>query len=73
MMTSQKVYTAPPDIRDRCDSGCGAKALVRVMLATKQDLVFCGHHYDKMKPEWIGEFEGICDTRVEDDIQPGTP
>jgi hypothetical protein len=28
---------------DRCDR-CGAQAYVRVVLASGQDLLFCGHH-----------------------------
>lgn len=46
MMTPTLSPTAmhePLTAFDRCDR-CGAQALVRVLLSTGGDLVFCGHH-----------------------------
>lgn len=63
MVTLEKNSTAPPDIRDRCDNGCGAKALVRVVLKGNHDLVFCGHDFDQMESDLLGVILGICDTR----------
>jgi hypothetical protein len=34
----------PMNARCRCDR-CGAHAYVRVVLSTRQDLLFCAHHY----------------------------
>ena len=33
----------------RCDR-CGAQAYVRVLLHTRQDLLFCAHHYRQHAP-----------------------
>ncbi len=33
----------------RCDR-CGAQAYVRVLLRSRQDLLFCGHHYRQHAP-----------------------
>jgi hypothetical protein len=33
----------------RCDR-CGAQAYVRVLLRTRQDLLFCAHHYRQHAP-----------------------
>jgi hypothetical protein len=33
----------------RCDR-CGAQACVRVLLRTRQDLLFCAHHYRQHAP-----------------------
>ena len=68
MMTKEKLQTSPPDVRDRCDTNCGAKALVKVVidrkgLSTPGELVFCGHHFDKMEASLLGVVFGICDTR----------
>ena len=34
----------PTDAVRRCDR-CGAQAYVRVLLRSRQDLLFCAHHY----------------------------
>ena len=34
---------APPSANDRCDR-CGARGMVRIVLAGGGDLVFCSHH-----------------------------
>jgi hypothetical protein len=36
----------PLTAADRCDQGCGAAALVKVV-TDHGDLLFCGHHYTK--------------------------
>lgn len=45
----------------RCDSCC-AKGVVRVELMSGNDLMFCGHHYDKNAAALV-EFAAL----VEDD------
>lgn len=42
-MTQTLPVTTPLSASDRCDR-CGAQAYVRVVLASGQDLLFCGHH-----------------------------
>ena len=34
----------PLNATDRCDR-CGAQAYVRILLRSRQDLLFCAHHY----------------------------
>lgn len=64
MTVLERVHATPPDVNDRCDSvSCGAKALVTIKLKTG-DLVFCGHHYDKLPPSFLEIMLGVCDTRV---------
>ena len=36
--------TAPMNTMHRCDR-CGARAYVRVLLRSQQELLFCAHHY----------------------------
>ena len=36
--------TEPMNALHRCDR-CGAQAYVRVLLLSRQDLLFCAHHY----------------------------
>jgi hypothetical protein len=36
--------TEPMNALHRCDR-CGAQACVRVLLLSRQDLLFCAHHY----------------------------
>ena len=36
--------TEPMNAQHRCDR-CGAQAYVRVLLLSRQDLLFCAHHY----------------------------
>ena len=44
----------------RCDR-CGAQAYVRVVLYTRQDLLFCGHHYRQHAPALAKVAAGIQD------------
>ena len=39
----------PMNAACRCDR-CGAQACVRVLLRTRQDLLFCEHHYRQHAP-----------------------
>src|SRR5215813_9761100 len=39
----------PMNAVDRCDR-CGAQACVRVLLHSRQDLLFCAHHYRQHAP-----------------------
>ena len=39
----------PMNAACRCDR-CGAQAYVRVLLRTRQDLLFCAHHYRQHAP-----------------------
>jgi hypothetical protein len=41
--------TGPMDAVSRCDR-CGAQAYVRVLLLSRQDLLFCAHHYRQHAP-----------------------
>lgn len=42
-MTTALAASAPLTASDRCDR-CGAKAYIRVRLATGGELLFCAHH-----------------------------
>ena len=39
----------PMNATHRCDR-CGAQAYVRVLLRSRQDLLFCAHHYRQHAP-----------------------
>ena len=39
----------PMNAAHRCDR-CGARAYVRVLLRSRQDLLFCAHHYRQHAP-----------------------
>ena len=41
--------TALMNSMDRCDR-CGARAYVRVLLRSQQELLFCAHHYRQHAP-----------------------
>jgi len=41
--------TAPMNTMHRCDR-CGARAYVRVLLRSQQELLFCAHHYRQHAP-----------------------
>lgn len=43
----------PNIAEDRCDIGCGARATVRVTLASGNHLIFCGHHMNEHKANLI--------------------
>lgn len=49
--------------QDRCDSNCNAQAYVSVVFATGGQLMFCGHHYDKVKDTLGPNASVIEDTR----------
>ena len=34
---------------DRCDTGCGAQAYVRVYITPILPLLFCGHHWNEKR------------------------
>jgi len=42
-MTTSLAATATLSVADRCDR-CGAAAVVRAILPTGGELLFCGHH-----------------------------
>ena len=42
-MTTSLAATATLNVADRCDR-CGAAAVVRAILPTGGELLFCGHH-----------------------------
>jgi hypothetical protein len=44
----------------RCDR-CGAQAYVRVLLRSRQELLFCGHHYRQHAPALATVAAGIQD------------
>jgi 4-hydroxyphenylpyruvate dioxygenase-like putative hemolysin len=41
--------TRPMNAVQRCDR-CGSQAYVRVLLHSRQDLLFCAHHYRQHEP-----------------------
>ena len=45
---------------DRCDTGCGAQAYVRVHITPTLMLLFCGHHWDE-KRAVIGDVFDVQD------------
>ena len=44
-----QALTGPMNAVDRCDR-CGAQAFVRILLLSRQDLLFCAHHYRQHAP-----------------------
>jgi hypothetical protein len=44
-----RAVTGPAGAGRRCDR-CGAHAYVRILLPSRQDLLFCGHHYRQHAP-----------------------
>lgn len=60
-MTNTTTILAPtfsskfvPNItEDRCDTGCGARATIRVTLSSGNHLIFCGHHLKENKTELV--------------------
>ena len=45
---------------DRCDTGCGAQAYVRVHVTPLLELLFCGHHWAE-KRAVIGDVFDVQD------------
>ncbi len=58
----------------RCDR-CGAQAYVRVLLHSRQDLLFCAHHYRQHAPALAKVAAGIQDEtdRLARGDGPGSP
>ena len=52
--------TGPMNAVHRCDR-CGAQAYVRVLLHSRQDLLFCAHHYRQHAPALAEVAAGIQD------------
>jgi len=52
--------TTPMNAMTRCDR-CGAQAYVRVLLPSRQDLLFCAHHYRQHAPALAKVAAGIQD------------
>ncbi len=52
--------TSPMNAMNRCDR-CGAQAYVRVLLHSRQDLLFCAHHYRQHTPALAKVAAGIQD------------
>ena len=50
VVTTALAPTSPLTAADRCDR-CGAQALVRVVLASGGDLLFCAHHAREHLPK----------------------
>jgi hypothetical protein len=44
-----RAVTGPMNAVHRCDR-CGAQACVRILLPSRQDLLFCAHHYRQHAP-----------------------
>ncbi len=51
-LTPPTAATAPPSAEERCDR-CNAAGKVRIVLAGGGELVFCGHHANKLAPELV--------------------
>jgi hypothetical protein len=45
---------------DRCDTGCGAQAYVRVHVTPLLELLFCGHHWTEKRAA-IGDVFDVQD------------
>ena len=58
--TTMLALAVPMNALQRCDR-CGAQAYVRVVLYTRQDLLFCGHHYRQHAPALAKVAAGIQD------------
>ena len=69
-MTETPVYDAAKALKDkpkntltahdRCDTGCGSQAYVKVYFTADSDLLFCGHHWAEYRKK-IGETYVIFD------------
>lgn len=55
-----KVYTL--NTTHRCDR-CGAQAYVDVTLRSGLNLLFCGHHFDRMQKALAPEMKSFLDER----------
>jgi hypothetical protein len=66
--------TEPMNAVHRCDR-CGAQAYVRVLLPSRQDLLFCAHHYRQHAPALAEVTIAIQDEthRLARDDWPGSP
>ena len=64
--------TGPMTAVDRCDR-CGAQAYIRIFLRSRQDLLFCAHHYRQHAPALAKVAVGIQDEtqRLVRDEWPG--
>ena len=60
MPTALLALAVPMNALHRCDR-CGAQAYVRVVLHTRQDLLFCAHHYRQHAPALAKVAAGIQD------------
>ena len=47
---------------DRCDTGCGAQAYVRVHVTPLLELLFCGHHWNEKRAAMWDVFDVQDDT-----------
>ena len=47
--TGTPALARPMNALHRCDR-CGAQAYVRIILRSRQDLLFCAHHYRQHEP-----------------------
>jgi hypothetical protein len=52
----------PMDATHRCDR-CGAQAYVHILLRSRQDLLFCAHHYRQHAPALAEAAIAIQDER----------
>ena len=60
MPTTTLALAVPMNALHRCDR-CGAQAYVRVVLHTRQELLFCGQHYRQHAPALAKVAAGIQD------------
>jgi 4-hydroxyphenylpyruvate dioxygenase-like putative hemolysin len=73
-VSDTRAVTEPMNTAHRCDR-CGAQAYVRVLLPSRQDVLFCAHHYRQHAPALAGMAIAIQDEthRLARDDWPGSP
>ena len=49
---------------DRCDTGCGAQAYVKVYFTADSTLLFCGHHWAEKRGAIGDVFDVIDETHL---------
>ena len=47
--THETIPSTQLTAHDRCDTGCGAQAYVRVYITPILALLFCGHHWNEKR------------------------
>ena len=66
MTVKSKHQPDPPHLtaHDRCDTGCGAQAYVKVYFTADSTLLFCGHHWAEKRGAIGDVFDVVDETHL---------